>query len=75
MLSTFKYQLFISNKCCGCDQILGHLKKENISVTTINIDNEEINLPFSLTILPALVKENKLISYGVDDIIQQLKRA
>ena len=75
MLNTFKYQLFISTACCGCDQILGHLKKENISVTTVNIDSEETNLPFSLTILPALVKEKKLISYGVDDILQHLKTA
>lgn len=75
MLSANKYQLFVSNKCCCCDKILSHLKKENITITTINIDNEAVNLPFSLTILPALVKEKKLISYGFDDIITQLKRA
>jgi len=73
MLSSSEYQLFISDKCCCCDKILNHLKKENISITTINVDNEGINLPFSLTILPALVREKKLIGYGVDDIIKRLK--
>jgi len=70
-----QYQLFVSNKCCCCDKVLEQIAKEKISVLTINVDDGEVLLPFSLTILPALVKGEKLIGYGVDDIIKHLKRA
>ena len=74
MTFSSKYQLFISDKCCCCDTIIDHLKKENISIETINITTEDYELPFSLLIFPALVKEKKLICYGTDDIIKYLKK-
>ena len=75
MVNSSKYQLFVSSKCSCCDKILNLLKKEAISVPIINDDEKKADLPFSITILPALVKENKLIGYGCDDIIIQLQLA
>jgi hypothetical protein len=72
MQSTSQYKIFVSNKCCCCGKILDYLEKENKQISTINIDNDKYYLPFSLLILPALVKEKKLISYGADDIIKHL---
>ena len=68
------YLLFVSNKCASCDKILNHLNNEKMDIQTINIDIEEYNLPFSLIILPALVKGKKLIGYGCDDIIAYLNK-
>jgi len=73
MPHTKSYQLFVSNRCTCCDKILSYLKDEKIIIPTTNVDIEEYNLPFSLTIFPALVKEKQLISYGCDDIINHLK--
>ena len=67
------YQLYVSNKCCSCDKVLAHLEYEKISIPTINVDSDEYHLPFTLTIFPALVKEKKLVGYGVDDIISCLE--
>jgi len=74
MESLSSYHLFVSNKCTCCDKILNYLKTEKISIETTNIDEEEYHLPFSLIILPALVKEKKLIGYGCDDIIANLEK-
>jgi hypothetical protein len=68
------YHLFVSNKCCCCDKIITYLKKEGISIKTTNIDYEEYNLPFSIMILPALIKEKKLIGYGYKDIISNIEK-
>ena len=75
MVDSSKYQLLVSSKCSCCDKILTLLKKEDISVPIINVDEKETDLPFSITILPALLKEKKLIGYGCDDIINQLQIA
>ncbi|MBL4594637.1 MAG: hypothetical protein JKX68_12600, partial [Flavobacteriales bacterium] len=37
-----------------------------------NVDKENHHLPFSLVILPALVKEEKLVAYGCEDILSHL---
>ena len=68
------YQLFVSNRCSCCDKILNYLKSENITIKTTNIDEEKYSMPFSLTILPALVKGNQLVSYGCEDIISNLEK-
>ena len=68
-----QYQLFVRTKCSCCDKILNHLDSKKIAIPTINIDNENYSLPFKLMILPALVKEKKLIGYGCDDIITYLE--
>jgi arsenate reductase-like glutaredoxin family protein len=74
MTSSNKYQLFISNHCSSCAKILTKLEEENINVAIINIEKDQYDLPFKLMIIPALVKERKLISYGVTDIINQLNQ-
>lgn len=66
------YQLFISNRCNCCDKVVSYLKTHQIPIETVNIDEQKYSLPFSLVILPALIKENKLVGYGYDDIISKL---
>ncbi len=66
------YQLYVGNQCKSCENIISFLKQNNITITVINIDEEEYNLPFSLMIVPALVKNNRLIGYG-DDIKNHFK--
>lgn len=67
------YELYISNRCLSCTKLTEYLKKHRINVKTINIDEEKYNLPFSLMILPALIKGKKLIGYGYKDIITRLE--
>lgn len=73
MTTINSYHLFVSNTCSCCDKILNYLKEEKISIKTTNVDEEDYQLPFSLMILPALVKETKLIGYGCDDIISSIE--
>ncbi len=68
------YQLYISNSCSGCSRIISFLNEENIKIKTINVDSECIDLEIPIMIFPALIKENKLISYGAKDIIAHLKK-
>ena len=67
-----KYQLYISSACPSCDNVLRKLQEHKIDISTVNIDTESNQLPFKLMVIPALVKENKLISYGCNDIIASL---
>lgn len=69
-----KYQLIINNSCGACIKILTELKKEEITIQTVNIDIENYALPHPLLIFPALLKDDKLISYGAKDIIAHLKQ-
>ncbi len=62
------YALYVGNDCFSCNKIEQFIKENNVNVSTINIDEEEYNLPFSLMIIPALVKNKKLIAYGPDII-------
>ena len=50
------------------------LKESNINVSTVNVDYDNYILPFKLMIIPALVKENELISYGYNDILKHLEK-
>ena len=75
MSTKAKYQLFISTKCSCCNKIIAYLENKKIIIPITNIDTEEYDLPFKLMILPALVKEKKLLGYGCDDIIYHLERA
>lgn len=69
---TSPYTLFIGNNCSGCKQILEKLNQLDVDVKIINIYEETPNLPFALMIVPALVKNNRLIGYGID-IVKYLK--
>jgi len=60
------YRLYVGDNCCSCNNIEQFLNKNNITIPIINIDKEEYDLPFSLMIIPALVKNEKLIGYGPD---------
>ncbi len=64
-----EYQLFISDKCVACVEVLKNLEKDGIHIKTVNVDVDRYELPFPIRILPALVKKNKLISYGNSDIL------
>ena len=68
------YQLYISNNCGGCNKVVSLLKREKITVPTINVDDENYSSSFPLLIFPALVKNDKVISYGAKDIINHLKK-
>ena len=67
-----KYKLFVSNQCQSCNNVVSRLKENNIKISTVNIDYDNYTLPFKLMVIPALVKENKLISYGCNDILHHL---
>lgn len=70
-----KYQLYISSTCKSCDNVLHKLEEHKIDVSTINVDTEKYQLPFKIMIIPALVKDEKLISYGCDDILASLSHS
>jgi hypothetical protein len=70
------YRLLVSTSCCCCDRVLNLIQEEQFSIQVINIDEEQnASLPFSLAILPALIKDEKLLSYGVEDIMKRLREA
>lgn len=60
------YTLYVDNNCSSCKKIQQYISENNILVKTVNIDNENYDLPFTIMIIPALVKENKLLAYGPD---------
>ena len=60
------YTLYVDNNCSSCKKIQRYINENNIPVNTVNIDEETYELPFAIMIIPALVKENKLIAYGPD---------
>jgi glutaredoxin-related protein len=74
MTPSIQYQLYVSNKCNCCDKILAKLEEDEINIETINVDTDDYNLPFTLMILPALVKENKLVGYGYKDIVRYIDK-
>ena len=69
-----EYQLYVSNNCDGCTKIMTAIEEQNIVVTTVNIDFDGVDLPFTPLILPALVKKNKVVGYGFKDIIALLNQ-
>lgn len=75
MNSLSKYRLFISDSCDSCNHTLLKLKENNLNVSTVNIETEKYQLPFKLMVIPALVKDEKLISYGCDDILASLNHS
>lgn len=75
MNSLSKYRLFISDHCDSCNHTLLKLKENDLKVSTVNIDTEQYQLPFKLMVIPALVKDEKLISYGCNDIITSLNQS
>ena len=60
------YTLYVDNNCSSCKKIQQYISENNIPVKTVNIDEENYDLPFTIMIIPALVKENKLLAYGPD---------
>tara|TARA_B100000809_G_scaffold259526_1_gene304720 strand:- start:5979 stop:6200 length:222 start_codon:yes stop_codon:yes gene_type:complete len=70
------YTLYVDNNCSSCKKIQQYISENNILVKTVNIDNENYDLPFTIMIIPALVKENKLLAYGPDitSILDQVKK-
>ena len=68
-----RYTLYIGNNCCSCKNVKQYINKHKLKISIINVEDKEYQLPFSLMIIPALVKSEKLIAYGAD-IIKHLKR-
>jgi glutaredoxin len=66
MIEEKGYTLYVGNNCCSCNNIHQFLKENNINISTINIDEQEYHLPFSLLVIPALIKNKELIAYGPD---------
>lgn len=66
MQETFEYQLYVGNDCNCCERVIASVQEKSVPVKIINIDNDDYDLSFSLMIIPALVKEDKLIGYGAD---------
>ena len=60
------YTLYVDNNCSSCKKIQHFIHENNIPVNTVNIDEENYDLPFSIIIIPALVKGKKLLAYGPD---------
>lgn len=60
------YTLYVDNNCSSCKKIQQYILENNMSVATVNIDEENYDLPFSIMIIPALVKDKKLLAYGPD---------
>jgi len=60
------YTLYVDNNCSSCKKIQLFISENNIIVNTVNIDEESYDLPFAIMIIPALVKDNKLLAYGPD---------
>lgn len=75
MAALRKYQLYISSSCKSCDTVLNKLKEQKIDVSTVTIDTENYQLPFKIMVIPALVKNEKLISYGCNDILASLSHS
>ncbi|MGB0888468.1 MAG: hypothetical protein ACPGSL_10115 [Vicingaceae bacterium] len=69
------YTLFVDTNCTSCKKIQLFINEHNINVNTINIDEEDYELSFSLMIIPALVRNNKLLAYGPDitPILEKIK--
>lgn len=67
------YQIYISSKCSCCNKLMNFINTKKIKITATNVDEEDYSLPFTIMMFPALVKKNKIISYGYDDIITKIK--
>lgn len=70
-----KYQLYISTNCHSCNKVLLKLRENKMAVSIINIDTDNYHLPFKIMVIPALVKEKKLMGYGCNDILNLLPKA
>ena len=60
------YTLYVDNNCSSCKKIQQYIKENNILVNIVNIDEETYELPFTIMIIPALVRNKKLLAYGPD---------
>lgn len=69
------YTLYVDDSCSSCKKIRQYINENNIPINTINIDQDSYDLPFAIMIIPALVKENKLLAYGPDitPILERIK--
>jgi len=62
------YTLYICNHCRGCEKVIDFLRTNNILIKEINIDVDKVEEPISLMVIPALLKNNTIIAYGIDII-------
>lgn len=60
------FTFYVDNNCNRCKKVQQFITENNLSINTINIDEEDYDLPFPIMIIPALVDGEKLLAYGPD---------
>ena len=68
------YNVLVRDHCLGCDKLASYIQEKGIKADIINLDYEEIDLPFKVHIVPALVQGDRLIACGGGDIIKYLEK-
>ncbi len=59
------YTLYISDHCASCDRAVQYLEEKQVHYQTVNL-NQEKERPLNVMIIPALLKDGKLIAFGPD---------
>ena len=59
------YILYIADHCSSCDQAIEYLSEKEVSFRTINL-NRVNDRPQHVMIVPALLKDGKLLAFGPD---------
>lgn len=59
------YTLYISDHCASCDRAVQYLEEKQVHYQTVNL-NREKERPLNVMIIPALLKDGKLIAFGPD---------
>lgn len=59
------YTLYISDHCSSCDQAIQYLEESKVKYHAINL-SEQVERPRNVLIVPALLKDGKLIAFGPD---------
>ena len=59
------YTLYIADHCSSCDKAVRYLSEKEVSFHTINL-NRVNERPQNVMIVPALLKDGKLLAFGPD---------
>lgn len=67
------YQLYVREDCHDCDKVIAWLKGQAIGYELVDIDRPAREGELRLFAAPALVREGRVLAYGID-IIAWLSR-
>ena len=67
------YSLYTTDHCHACSVVLEFVKQEGIACEVYPTDRKD--RPHDAFVFPALFKNEKLIAYGDDDIIEHLVKS